>query len=102
MADLETPDASKEVAARRKTAAQKDHNRMFRQQQISSYKAAMLKEARAQRSRRRHGKGPENTAKLAAVLEPLEGSPKKRKKVNFNLQAPGREMALVLQKRGAK
>lgn len=78
--DVELPE---DVAIRRKTAAQKDNNHMLRQQQIISYKIAMLKEARARRSRLRHYQFLDLS--LDQNIDELS-SPKKRKKVDFNLQ----------------
>lgn len=61
-----------EQPPRRKTAAQRDEIRMLRQEQISLYKTAVLKEQRERRSRLRHG-------------EPVDESPQKKKRVGFDL-----------------
>ncbi|KAM9925043.1 hypothetical protein OXX80_011025 [Metschnikowia pulcherrima] len=79
--------SAKEVAVRRKTAAQKDNIHMLRQQQISSYKTAMSKEARAQRSRLRHSTDGVSSDD-GSTEDPVEVSPRKKKKVNFIIHAP--------------
>ena len=79
--------SAEEVAVRRKTAAQKDNNHMLRQQQISSYKTAMLKEARAQRSRLRHSADGVSSDD-GSTEDLVEVSPRKKKKVNFIIHAP--------------
>lgn len=61
-------DDASDVSIRKKTPLQKDENHFLRQEQISSYRTAVLKEERERRLRLRHGE---------------EESPKKRKRVSF-------------------
>lgn len=82
---LDEKDFTDEVPVKKKTPTQKDNNASLRQEQISAYRKETIREERERRVKLRHLKDNLSDFDTASSSE-NEQSPKKKKKVSFDIR----------------